>query len=145
MNLPVDAVEFLDCFIGIFNKADKLIWLRPGETEIQLPLIHVYGFAFEKEEKNKALAFFVERIGKAMNYPEFSAEMVIDFHNIRDVSPQSRMYSTTFRLPAAVAFAKENNARFIDVVEVNKTSTVNTSLYEEFKGEAEPNKRQKLN
>ena len=47
MNLPVDAVEFLDCFIGIFSKADKSIWLRPGETEIILPLIHVYGFTFE--------------------------------------------------------------------------------------------------
>jgi hypothetical protein len=72
MNLPVDAVEFLDCFIGIFSKADKFIWLKPGETEIQLPLIHVYGFTFE-QEKDKALEFFVERIGKAMNYPEFNA------------------------------------------------------------------------
>lgn len=62
MNLPVDAVEFLDCFIGAFNNSDKSIWLRPGETEITLPLIHVYGFTFE-QEKDKALAFFVDRIG----------------------------------------------------------------------------------
>ena len=26
MNLPMDAVEFLDCFIGAFKKADKSIW-----------------------------------------------------------------------------------------------------------------------
>jgi hypothetical protein len=50
--------------------------------------------------------------------------MVISFHNIRDVSPQSRMYSTTFRLPTAVAYA----------------SSEKISIYEEFK-EAEPNKR----
>ena len=26
MNLPMDAVEFLDCFIGAFNNVDKSIW-----------------------------------------------------------------------------------------------------------------------
>jgi hypothetical protein len=26
MNLPVDAVEFLDAFIGLFNKCDPAIW-----------------------------------------------------------------------------------------------------------------------
>ena len=26
MNLPVDAVEFLDAFIGLFNNADPAIW-----------------------------------------------------------------------------------------------------------------------
>lgn len=26
MNLPMDAVEFLDCFIGAFKNADETIW-----------------------------------------------------------------------------------------------------------------------
>ena len=26
MNLPMDAVEFLDVFVGLFNKADPQIW-----------------------------------------------------------------------------------------------------------------------
>jgi hypothetical protein len=26
MNLPVDAVEFLDVFIGLFNNCDPEIW-----------------------------------------------------------------------------------------------------------------------
>jgi len=26
MNLPVDAVEFLDVFVGLFNKANPKIW-----------------------------------------------------------------------------------------------------------------------
>jgi tRNA (guanine37-N1)-methyltransferase len=127
MNLPVDAVEFLDCFIGVFKKADKEIWLRPGETEITLPLIHVYGFTFEPD-REKALAFFVDRIGKAMGFPQFNADMVMSFHNIRDVSSKSSMYSTTFRLPAEVAFAE-----------------LKSDIYEEFKDTAVPEKRPKLN
>jgi len=67
-------------------------------------LIHVYGFTYEKE-KTDALKFFVERIGQAMKWADFSEKHVISFHNIRDVSSKSHMYSTTFRLPKEVAFA----------------------------------------
>ena len=68
MNLPVDAVEFLDAFIGLFKEANPLIWADKQSGEIKLPMIHVYGFTFEHEEA-KAKEFFVERIGKAMQYP----------------------------------------------------------------------------
>jgi len=114
MNLPVDAVEFLDAFIGLFNKADPAIWLRENDKEIVLPTIHVYGFSFE-QDKSKALDWFVERIGKAMDYPEFKKEDIISFHNIRDVSPQSHMYSTSFKLPEKVAFAKSNKTEIEDL------------------------------
>lgn len=89
MNLPVDAVEFLDAFIGLFNHANPSIWSSNGSKDpntFMLPMIHVYGFSFFSE-KDKALEYFVERIGKAMNYPQFKAEDVVHFHNIRDVSP----------------------------------------------------------
>lgn len=103
MNLPVDAVEFLDAFIGLFRNANPQVWYKdPGDSStLMLPLVHVYGFTFEKE-KDKALEYFVSRIGKAMDYP-FSAKEVECFHNIRDVSSTSHMYSTTFRLPWSVA------------------------------------------
>lgn len=89
MNLPVDAVEFLDVFIGLFNNANYKIWSSNNTNDKQtflLPMVHVYGFTFFAE-KDKALEFFVERIGKAMQYPELKAEDIIHFHNIRDVSP----------------------------------------------------------
>jgi hypothetical protein len=86
MNLPVDAVEFLDVFIGLFNKADPAIWQREDEKEILLPLIHVYGFTYEKEREG-ALQYFTQRIGEAMNFSEFKATDILAFHNIRDVSP----------------------------------------------------------
>ena len=39
MNLPADALEFLDVFDGLFMNADPTIW-----NESNLPIIHVYGF-----------------------------------------------------------------------------------------------------
>lgn len=89
MNLPVDAVEFLDAFIGLLNRANYKIWSSnetPDPKTYILPMIHVYGFTFFAE-KDKALEYFVDRIGKAMQYPDFKAEDIIHFHNIRDVSP----------------------------------------------------------
>lgn len=48
MNLPVDAVEFLDAFIGLFNNANKKIWQDINDpNKYQLPMIHVNGFTFE--------------------------------------------------------------------------------------------------
>ena len=47
MNLPMDAVEFLDCFIGSFNKVDEDIWRNDETGKIELPMIHVYGFTYE--------------------------------------------------------------------------------------------------
>ena len=71
-------------------------------------MIHVYGFTHEASKEN-ALSYFVERIGQAMKFPEFKAEDVVCFHNIRDVSPTSHMYSTSFQLPEQVAFSSEQN------------------------------------
>ncbi len=86
MNLPVDAVEFLDAFIGLFKEANPLIWTDKSTGELKLPMIHVYGFTFHHEEA-QAKEYFIERIGKAMQYPAFSAENIAHFHNIRTVSP----------------------------------------------------------
>ena len=89
MNLPVDAVEFLDAFKGLFLDANPKIWSSNGSDDPStffLPMIHVYGFTF-CAEKDKALTYFVDRIGKAMDYPQFSDKDVACFHNIRDVSP----------------------------------------------------------
>ena len=68
MNLPVDAVEFLDAFIGLFKNANPKVWSKNNDGEITLPMIHVYGFTFHHEEE-KAKEYFIERIGKAMQYP----------------------------------------------------------------------------
>lgn len=71
MNLPVDAVEFLDVFVGLFNKANQKVWTVEGKWK--LPLMHVNGFTYEAE-RPKALKYFAERIGKAMRYKDFREE-----------------------------------------------------------------------
>ena len=100
----MDAVEFLDCFIGSFKNADEGVWMNQETGKLDLPMVHVYGFTSEASTE-KAQTYFVERIAKAMQYPAFSAANVTCFHAIRDVAPQSHMYSTSFRLPEEVALA----------------------------------------
>lgn len=39
MNLPVDNIEFLDCFRGLLKMGDSSIWNKDN-----LPTIHLYCF-----------------------------------------------------------------------------------------------------
>jgi hypothetical protein len=111
MNLPVDAVEFLDVFKGLFKNANPDLWFKDSKDPktLKLPMIHVNGFTFEKE-KDDALEYFRKRIGKAMGMKEgeFTKESIDCFHNIRDVSSTSHMYCTSFRLPWSVAMQDNN-------------------------------------
>jgi len=50
MNLPVDAVEFLDAFIGLFKHANPKVWNDSETGELKLPMIHVYGFTYHHDE-----------------------------------------------------------------------------------------------
>lgn len=110
MNLPMDAIEFLDAFIGLYNDANPEIWDKNDKPEgvksgKGLPLIHVYGFTVENQDKEKAREFFAERINKVYNdCGGFKQEQILAFHNNRDVSNVSSMYCVTFRLPESVAY-----------------------------------------
>ena len=110
MNLPMDAIEFLDVFIGLFNQANLDIWDKECKPEgwktgKGLPLIHVYGFTLENQDIDKAREFFVKRIGEVFNEcGGFSDDQLLKFHNNRDVSRSSSMYCITFRLPYEVAY-----------------------------------------
>ena len=47
MNMPENAIDNLDVFIGLLRKANPKVWYRdPLDQEtVYLPLIHVYGYS----------------------------------------------------------------------------------------------------
>ena len=103
MNLPVDAMEFLDVFTGLFKNAPKDIW-NPDN----LPLIHVYGFDTGKtpEEVQKNL---LHRASLAFG-EELKSEFLTNIHPIKDISSDKKMYCMSFKLPKEIAYgnADEN-------------------------------------
>ena len=76
MNLPLDAIEFLDAFIGIYK----------GKTEFNDPKIHIYAFSEFKEE-SQALIELSKRMTFAFkgiyNFKESDIE---ELYPVRDVS-----------------------------------------------------------
>lgn len=87
MNLPKDAIEFLDSFYGLFDAA---VWA-------ELPIIHVYGFSASADPQ----AEFIERIVKVwgeVDIPDFR------IRKVRDISTRKYVFCLTFTLPRAVAF-----------------------------------------
>ena len=77
----MDAVEFLDVFVGLFKHANPDIW-----NVENLPMIHVYGFTVESDTQ-KAREYFVERINKVFEEcGGFKDDQLTRFHNNRDVS-----------------------------------------------------------
>ena len=101
MNLPATAITFLDAFIGIYHGHEKLF---TPYTTVKLPMIHVHCFSTKSEdnveEKGKICAEISQQLG-ALVKPE---DEDVEIWDVRDVSPQKRMFCASFRLPAEVAF-----------------------------------------
>ncbi|XP_059661575.1 tRNA (guanine(37)-N1)-methyltransferase 1 [Cornus florida] len=93
MNLPNDAVDYLDAFRGIFRKLPK-----EKDFTLTLPKIHVYGFSKAQDPEFD----FHERIRIALSEVAFEVEM----RRVRLVAPGKWMLCASFILPETVAFAK---------------------------------------
>ncbi|KAL8127197.1 tRNA (guanine(37)-N(1))-methyltransferase 1 [Apium graveolens] len=91
MNLPNDAAEYLDAFIGSFGNYDNT-------KTFTLPKIHVYGFSKAQDPEFE----FQERIRIALCEVAFE----IQLHRVRLVAPGKWMMCASFILPESVAFAK---------------------------------------
>ncbi|XP_062077894.1 tRNA (guanine(37)-N1)-methyltransferase 1 isoform X2 [Humulus lupulus] len=91
MNLPNDAVEFLDAFRGILRGKTK-------EEEYLLPKIHVYGFSKARDPEFD----FHERIRIALTEVAVDVEM----RRVRLVAPGKWMLCASFILPKSVAVGK---------------------------------------
>ncbi|CAI5482176.1 unnamed protein product [Closterium sp. Yama58-4] len=89
MNLPADAIEFLDVLKGAFP-------LGKWGTRTPPPMIHVYAFSKAADPELE----LSQRIAAALGQPVTG----IDFHRVRLVAPSKWMLCCSFRLPPAVAF-----------------------------------------
>lgn len=97
MNLPASAHEFLDVFRGLYKSRKATM------ATSSLPTIHCYCFSSAEDLKADAVqmceAVMQGKIG----------EDLVDVHEVRDVAPKKRMMCVSFRLPAVIAFADNDD------------------------------------
>jgi tRNA (guanine37-N1)-methyltransferase len=95
MNLPKDALEFLDVFIGLFNNTKNEIYSKDS-----LPIVHVYGFSNSKDPKEDLYS----RISNSFGIDKINEEYIVDFQNVRDVSNNKHMFCISVKIPPEVAY-----------------------------------------
>ncbi|KAK3394793.1 Met-10+ like-protein-domain-containing protein [Podospora didyma] len=108
MNLPASAIEFLDCYRGLYAGHEALF--EPTTTpNTKLPLVHVHCFSLKAQDETPRIDI-CERITKELGFPmkpgdNPDVEGEVTIHNVRDVAPAKTMYCATFRIPREVAIA----------------------------------------
>ena len=118
MNLPANATDFLDVFIGLETRYKRVMGALAAESgEMTLPRIHVYGFSTAADP----VADIAARAASVLQCDaslleltppptpgEFDAMDTIPCwgHVVRDVSPKKLMVCLSFFLPRRVALAE---------------------------------------
>ncbi|OAX44928.1 hypothetical protein K503DRAFT_788599 [Rhizopogon vinicolor AM-OR11-026] len=100
MNLPDSAIDFLDCFRGIFSGGASARDL--GGIYANMPMVHCHCFTRELQP-DKAEADIRQRVEGKLGH---KLDEAVTLHMVRSVAPNKDMYCISFRLPRDVAFAQ---------------------------------------
>lgn len=95
MNLPKDALEFLDVFKGLFNNTKNEVY-----NKYSLPTVHVYGFSNARDPKEDLL----NRVAQAFDIEKLDEGYLVDLTKIKDVSNKKHMYCVSLKIPPEVAY-----------------------------------------
>jgi tRNA (guanine37-N1)-methyltransferase len=103
MNLPQNATDFLDVFIGLHNRYKK--HADHEKHAFFVPRIHVYAFTTHLEDP------IGDIINRSAGIMRCSSEDIrsggyCEGHVVRDVSPKKVMVCLSFKLPMIVADAE---------------------------------------
>ncbi|KAI9819532.1 MAG: tRNA(m(1)G37)methyltransferase [Pycnora praestabilis] len=101
MNLPATAMSFLDVFVGLYKGQEALFI---PHTETKLPMIHVHCFSTKSDDNRIEELQICGDISARIGYKITPKTPEVTIFDVRDVSPQKRMFCASFRLPAQVAF-----------------------------------------
>ncbi|OJI85621.1 hypothetical protein ASPTUDRAFT_55238 [Aspergillus tubingensis CBS 134.48] len=110
MNLPGNAIEFLDAFVGVYAGKESLF---APHTSQPLPKVHVYCFSGHSADEHDDHVDICQRISERIGHTITTEDRVggsgnqeidLAIHNVRLVSPNKQMFCASFRLPKEVAF-----------------------------------------
>ncbi len=106
MNLPQNATDFLDVFIGLYHRYKK----HPKHEQIPffVPRIHVYAFTTFLEDP---IGDIINRSAGIMRCTseDIRNSGYCEGHVVRDVSPKKVMVCLSFKVPMIVANAEPLN------------------------------------
>ncbi|XP_064490241.1 tRNA (guanine(37)-N1)-methyltransferase-like [Ornithodoros turicata] len=90
MNLPSNATEFLDAFVGVLEREPAI------SSDTRPPIVHCY--YFEKQDKEDKSARALQLVQEAVGKEVATAEMKF----VRSVAPNKDMMRVTFELPLSI-------------------------------------------